>query len=297
MRICLRCEKSLTEATWTCSACGYEPKKDGPFAVFAPEFSQQNEGYDASFYAELFEVESKNFWFRARNELIVWCLKRYFPAAKSLLEVGCGTGFVLSRLEKSFADLKVWGTEIYAEGLGFAKRRLTGGELFQADARALPFQDEFDVIGAFDVLEHIDEDVVVLKRFHRAVRAGGGVIITVPQHPFLWSEFDAFSKHVRRYRRQELVSKLQVAGFEVVCVGSFVSLLFPAIALTRFAKKTERQMSPEHLKEHMLADLKMGRLMNWTLEKILAVERLLIKAGLRFPFGGSLFAVAIKKAV
>ena len=67
------------------------------------------------------------------------------------------------------------------------------------DARNIPFRDEFDVIGAFDVLEHIDEDVAVIDEVRKALRPGGGFLMSVPQHPALWSQQDERAFHVRRY--------------------------------------------------------------------------------------------------
>ena len=66
------------------------------------------------------------------------------------------------------------------------------------------------MIGAFDVLEHIADDELVLSQMHQAVRKGGGIILTVPQHSFLWSEIDEYSRHVRRYSVSEL--KLKLSG-------------------------------------------------------------------------------------
>ena len=101
-------------------------------------------------------------------------------------------------------------------------------ELLEVDARRLPFEAEFDVVGAFDVLEHIEEDERALIEMHAALRPGGGLVVTVPQHPALWSAVDEYSRHVRRYRRSELLTKLRDSGFEVIHWTSFVSLLLPA---------------------------------------------------------------------
>ena len=96
---------------------------------------------------------------------------------------------------------------------------MPGVTLFQMDARFVPFEEEFDVIGAFDALEHIKEDEDVLREIFRATKEGGGIILTVPQHPFLWSQMDEISHHYRRYTRRGLIDKVQRAGFEVVYTG------------------------------------------------------------------------------
>ena len=231
-------------------------------------------------------MEAGNFWFRSRNRLLVWALQRYFPEAKNLLEIGCGTGFVLSGLRLTFPQLVLSGSEIFSEGLNFAAERLPGVELFQMDARRIPFREEFDLIGAFDMLEHVKEDEEVLSQMYRATRPGGGILLTVPHHPFLWSASDDFARHVRRYTTRELNDKVKRAGFDVLLVTSFVTLLLPLLVLSRFKQQFNGG------KFDPAAEFNISSWMNTTLEKILDGERTMIRAGLSFPAGGSLLLVA-----
>lgn len=257
------------------------------FPAFAPDLAA-NEGFRDDLFDELARLEAKNFWFRARNRLIQWALRRYFPAAKNFLEVGCGTGFVLAGVASVFPRLKLFGSEISSAGLVHAARRVESAELFQMDARAIPFRDEFDVIGAFDVLEHIHEDEAVLREMYCAVRPGGGIVLTVPQHAFLWSQTDAHARHVRRYAAQDLTAKVEAAGFRVEQMTSFVSLLLPLMMVSRARQPvTNESYDP-------LVELKIGGVANAVLEKIMDVERLVIRAGLNFAAGGSLLMVARK---
>jgi SAM-dependent methyltransferase len=218
----------------------------------------------------------------------VWALKCYFPDAVSFLEIGCGTGYVLAGIKGAFPEMQLCGSEIYTTGLGFAAKRASNALLFQMDAREIPFKDEFDVIGAFDVLEHIDEDERVLQQLYRAVRPGGGIILTVPQHPFLWSQQDEAACHARRYRKHELKKKVEAAGFEVKMTTSFVSLLLPFMLLSRLRKR----VPAEHYDPMM--ELKLGSRVNSVLESIMNIERALTQWGVRFPLGGSLLLVARK---
>lgn len=257
------------------------------FLSFAPELAS-NEGFRDDLFAELARLEAKNFWFRARNRLIQWVLRRYFPAAQNFLEVGCGTGFVLAGVATALPRLKLFGSEISSAGLVHAARRVPGAGLFQMDARAIPFRDEFDVIGAFDVLEHIHEDDAVLREMYCAVRPGGGIVLTVPQHAFLWSQADAHACHVRRYAARDLTAKVEAAGFRVERMTSFVSLLLPLMMAARMRQPLANESYDP------LAELKIGGVMNAVLEKIMGVERLAIRAGLNFPMGGSLLLVARK---
>jgi len=221
--------------------------------------------------------------------LILWALQRYFPDTNNFLEIGCGTGFVLSGIRKTLPQLTLAGSEVFIAGLSIAAQRLPGVELFQMDARRIPFRDEFDVIGAFDVLEHISEDEEVLSEMYKATRNQGGILLTVPQHPFLWSQVDDYARHVRRYKAQELRDKVRRAGFDVTRITSFVSFLLPLMAISRLKQRVcDDQFDPA-------AELTTSPLTNTILEKVLDCERALIRTGLSLPAGGSLLVVAHRR--
>jgi len=286
MRLCNSCDKAFDEATWQCPICLHEPKKIDGHLAFAPELANEGEGFEAEYFARLAEMEAGNFWFRSRNRLLIWAVQRYFPKAQNFLEIGCGTGFVLSGIRQAFPEIALSGSEIFSEGLKFAAERLPGVELFQMDARRIPFREEFDLIGAFDMLEHVKEDEEVLSQMFRATRKGGGILLTVPHHPFLWSASDDFARHVRRYKTRELRTKVERAGFQILRVTSFVSLLMPLLVLSRFKQRFNgNEFDPS-------AEFNISSLMNTNLERILYGERSLIRAGLSFPAGGSLLLVA-----
>jgi SAM-dependent methyltransferase len=234
-------------------------------------------------------MEARHFWFRSRNRLIIWTLRKHFAGARSFLEIGCGTGFVLTEVRRSFPALAVSGSDAFTEGLGFAATRLPGVPLFQMDATRIPFDAEFDAMGAFDVLEHIEDDRAALRAMRRAIREGGGVIVTVPQHPALWGPLDDYSCHRRRYTRRELVGKLTEAGFEILRVSSFVSLLLPLLLLSRWRQRRGRAAFDPH------AEYRLASPVNAALGWVLAAERLGIAAGLSLPAGGSLLAVARRR--
>jgi SAM-dependent methyltransferase len=258
------------------------------FLSFAPERSRRNDGMRAEDFGQLCALEGNHFWFQSRNRLLQWALRNYFRQAGTLFEVGCGTGFVLSGFRAAFPKLRLSGSEIYTHALCLAEKRLPGVSLLQMDARQLPFEGEFDVIGAFDVLEHIEEDELTLAMLNRAIRRGGGLLLTVPQHPFLWSKADDYACHKRRYTRSELIRKVSRAGFRVERTTSFISLVFPALLLSRW--KRDRPGVPFD----PLSEFRIGPFANSILRAILAVERVLIAWGISFPAGGSLLLIAIK---
>jgi len=112
------------------------------------------------------------------------------------------------------------------------------------DARKIPFEEEFDVIGLFDVIEHIEEDDLVLSQVNSALKSNGVVIITVPQHMCLWSAADEYACHIRRYSKYEIEQKITNAGFEILRSTSFVTLLLPALFLSRMQKSQSKILIP-----------------------------------------------------
>jgi len=288
MKICAACGVKFDSVSWECPSCSSAPELIEGHLAFSPELAQTSDGFDPSYFPQLMALEERNFWFRSCNRLIIWALQKYFSDAKTFFEIGCGTGFVLSGIEQEVSHLSLFGSEIYSSGLCFAAKRLKSADLFQVDARRIPFEDEFDVVGAFDVLEHIAEDELVLAQMYQVVRQNGGILITVPQHAFLWSQTDEAACHVRRYSVSDLRTKVEQAGFEVLKTTSFVSLLLPLMMISRLGKRKPGKECDA------LAELRISGFANTAMEKVLDLERSLIKAGIRLPFGGSLLLVARK---
>lgn len=287
MRRCTRCDARFESAGWDCPACGYAPLERMGFRCFAPELAENAAGYAPEYHEAVSHFQDGHFWFRGRNELVCAQLGRYFPDARSLLEVGCGTGQVLRAVRLSRPGMRLCGTEIHPAGLAYARGCLPSEELLQADARNIPFRDEFDVVCAFDVIEHIDDDMGVLRQLHGACRPGGGVMITVPQHRWLWSRIDEVARHVRRYGRAELEAKLCAAGFEMVASTSFVTILLPLMFLSRLRFRARRNCDPER-------EFRISRAANLLFLACSRAENALIGAGIGLPAGGSLMMLGRK---
>jgi SAM-dependent methyltransferase len=286
MKRCTQCSVLFDSADWRCPACGFQPPITTGFPALAPQLAGAGQGFRSEYFPQLATLESGHFWFESRNRLIVWSLQRYFSHLCNFMEIGCGTGFVLSAIADTFPDARLTGSELFSAALPFAAERLPTGDFVQMDARALPYFEHFDVIGAFDVLEHIPEDEQALKAIHRALKPNGGLLVTVPQHRWLWSVQDELGSHVRRYTAAELRLKVAAAGFTTVYDTSFVSLLLPMMWLSR---RRERGVLA---KDDPLFELRIGRGANRLLSTIMAFEWHLIRFGIRFPFGGSFLLVA-----
>jgi SAM-dependent methyltransferase len=286
MRLCLQCQGTQIDKNWRCEACTFSPTQMYGFPCFAPELAAENDGMDAASHDHLDALQDSSFWFRARNRLIEDLCRRHFPGARRILELGCGTGYVTQALRKALPDGNFTASEIYANGLGHAQRRLGSGvELLQMDAREIPFREEFDLVCAFDVLEHIDEDTRVIDRIAEALKPGGGIMLSVPQHRFLWSQVDDYSHHKRRYLTRELTGKCVAAGFTVIRDTSFVCSLLPLMFIHRMTDRKASNIDPRS--EHTLP-----RFLDRTFEMALDLERRLIRTNVSLPFGGSRFVLA-----
>jgi SAM-dependent methyltransferase len=239
-------------------------------------------GYDAAHFERLAARETTHFWFVSRNALLVWAIRKYFPEARTFLEAGCGTGQVAMALQRAIPTLQLTAAEAFIEGLEIASRRVPGAELVQADVRNLPFEAEFDVVGAFDVLEHVRDDAAAMRELAKAVRPGGGVLVTVPQHDFLWSAVDERAGHTRRYSSNSLKALMSSCGLTLERTTSFVSLLLPAMLASRLTQRGSTSHGELYVKPMT------NRIGRW----VMTIERAMIRAGVSLPFGGSLLAVA-----
>lgn len=257
---------------------------------FSPEIVGVNESYDPAWYAQLGALEADNFWFVARNRLVKWLAKSFLPRNCHYLELGCGTGYVLQMLRNAFPKWRISASEAQTDGIIFAKNRV-GYDVayFQMDACFIPFRNEFDVIGAFDVIEHIPDDVGAIKQVYAALKPGGYCMLSVPQHMFLWSGYDEVGCHFRRYSVGELERKLKSVGFSVIISTSFNSLLLPLMVISRALKKGKTSEEVD-----VLDELRLSPVLNVVLSAILWIEFILMQLGVRFPFGGSRVVIAQK---
>lgn len=268
--------------------CIFIPSVVDGFPSFSPAI--EGDGFRSDFYENIASSEESNFWFIGRNRFILWALKKYVPSFETFLEIGCGTGYVLSGVGRTFPKARLYGSELFSAGLPFASKRLPQATFMQMDARKLPFTQQLDVIGAFDVLEHIEQDVEVLHQVHKSLKPNGTLIITVPQHRWLWSGYDDYACHVRRYERRDLHAKVEDAGFSIMRSTSFVSSLLPAMMAARLVSKGK--LSKDYTAGD---DLKMNPALNSLFKQFLLGELAAVRSGINLPVGGSRLLVARKR--
>ena len=181
-------------------------------------------------YDQLARFEATYWWHLGRNELIRTLVTRHLTPSGGrsagearLLDLGCGTGEVVHILS-GFG--RVIGVDASPRAVEFCRRRGLS-DIRQATVEELDFGDStFDLVTAFDILEHLEDDVSAMKEARRVLVPGGVFLATVPAHKFLWSEHDEALMHRRRYARRELSGRLREAGFSKVSTTYFVSTLF-----------------------------------------------------------------------
>ncbi|MGM4872151.1 class I SAM-dependent methyltransferase [Bradyrhizobium sp. 956_D2_N1_5] len=270
---------------WRCPACSVAVAEREGIPMFAPELADTISGMDPHGFEALAKVEDEHFWFVARNQLLVGLADRFFPKTRRFLEIGCGNGVVLRAFAQSRRWQRLVGSELHPSGLAFARARLPHVEFVQMDARHIPARGAFDLVGAFDVIEHIADDEGVLRGMRAATVDGGGIIVAVPQHPWLWSRADEIAYHERRYRRGELEEKMRRNGFEPLFSSSYTSLLLPLMVASRL--KSRGKAGNEEVEREFALDPRVNSIFT----TILRAEVRMTLAGLRWPAGGSRIVV------
>ena len=247
---------------------------------------------EADEYARLDETEAAHWWFAAIHALVVASLRRR-PGAPGLpwLDAGCGTGGLLAHLEAAFPARPLIGIDIAAAALMHARAK-TGAGLLRGSVDALPIADaSVGAAVAIDVLCHRAVDPgAALAELRRVLAPGGALLINMPAHRWLHSVHDERVHNRRRFARREIQDMLAAAGFEAIDAHHWNSLPFPALllqrkVLTRFARGPARSdVAP--------VPVALDRCMR----AVMRVERELLSAGLRLPFGGSILAAARRPA-
>jgi len=287
MKRCTNCDSSFTSEEWKCPACETFPSTVGAFPQFAPSFADSGAYYPTTSYDDLLAVEQEHFWFKARRDLVVWLLQTYFPDSRSLLDAGCGTGTTLAAIQWANRQHTLHGCDLNPHALNAALSRLPKVGWFQADICDLPYRSEFDVVLALDVIEHLDNEAGALRSIGEALKPGGGLVLAVPQHPFLWSRFDEAGCHRRRYTERGLRRQLEASGFRVLRSLSYAYLLFPLLVSHRWL---DRFLPRQNFNEG--SELFLRPWLNRILTEVMRTENCLTRSGLSCPFGGSLVVVA-----
>jgi SAM-dependent methyltransferase len=232
-------------------------------------------------------------WFAATHAnllLLHQALTGSAAARRPLLDAGCGTGGLLARLAADYPDSTIIGLD--RDGAACARAAAKSARpVCAGSVNALPFADAaFGAIFSADVLCHRDVDErAALAQFHRCLQDGGVLLMNLPAYPWMLSRHDAAVYNVRRYTRPRLARLLHAAGFRLLFATYWNIVLFPIMVLTRkLMPQGKRAVSDVRLYPAPIEAL--GRAAT-------GFERTLLRRGVRFPFGGSLIAAAVKQGI
>jgi SAM-dependent methyltransferase len=244
-------------------------------------------------YRQMREAEETHWWFRGRKAILSAAVRRALGTRrpKRILDLGCGVGGMMDFL----SDLgSVFGTDTSFDSVAYCKGR--GVPLvFTSSGTALPLAGgSFDLVTAFDTIEHIPDDEATVRECFRILRPGGLLVVSGPAYQFLYSHQDRVVHHQRRYTLGSLKRVLLAAGFSITRGSYYNLLLFPAILpALLLIKAKQRILRPPLDSTETNVSLPIPRVVNRLLEWVFKLERFPL-AAMDFPAGHSLFVVGEK---
>jgi SAM-dependent methyltransferase len=203
-----------------------------------------------------------------------------------IVDLGCSSGHLLNSLRRARPDAHLIGVDLIPSGLLAAHRQVPDARLLQADARELPLEDaSVDVAVSANLLEHVRDDASALTELYRVLRPGARAVLVVPTAPGTYDYYDRFLQHERRYGRGELASKAGRAGLEVIDDAYLGSILYvPFWLIKQRNRRRYCQLEGRALEARVTRDIA-GTRNSRTGRLACAVERELLRRGVRLPFG------------
>lgn len=192
---------------------------------------------DREIYEKMAAEEDAHWWFVSRRRVLKALIERRAkPAADAhVLDMGCGSGGNMEMLA-SFGQIQ--GVEYDAAAREIAAERNVGPVAAGGLPDTLDVEDgRYSLIGLFDVLEHIEDDVGSLKTLGAKLTPDGALIVSVPALPWLWSDHDVTHHHFRRYTVRSLRKAISDAGLREDGIGYFNAILFPLALVQRLIQK------------------------------------------------------------
>lgn len=219
-------------------------------------------------------------WYRARADLLEEVLGPYLGEPKVTLDVGSADGPSVAWMRGQHRRVTL---DLHPGGL-------TPGEGVCGSAMALPFADDsFDVVAAFDVVEHCESETQAMSELARVLAPGGRMLLSVPAYQWAWSDHDERAGHFRRYTRPRLVSLVESAGLTVERSTYAFSAVFPFFVAERAVRRLKRRSGDSAEQGLAPVSPRVDRM----LMGLSRLDQRLLR-GRNLPFGSSVFLAALK---
>jgi SAM-dependent methyltransferase len=265
-------------------------KFDFKSGIWYSNITKKDLSYPTDCYDTYFEVEEESFWFRHRKNILVLLIKR-LSSFELFFDIGGGNGYITKSLQDNGINSVL--VEPGQQGVVNARNRNVNQIICGTSSDLLHLSGEISAIGAFDVIEHIEDDDLFVSDLSKLLKKDGLLYITVPAFYFLWSNDDVAAGHFRRYTTNSISELLQRNGLEIVYLSYFFSvLILPLFFLRTLASKlglrslVEGKVSSEH---------KQGSgLFSKFLDFVWKMEMNIVSKQRIIPFGTSCLCVARK---
>ena len=282
MIVCTKCQERLlkNDYNYSCNSCNIKYSIINNVPYFYKDINTQDYNLD-EYTVEIDKIanaEQNHFWFKSRRKLISQVFNKFISKKNKIIEIGAGTGNIARMLSNEGYDLSIG--EIHPNGIEYALKNNDKNLLiYQFDIMHNPFKYHFDVVGLFDVLEHIEDDKLAINNISKMLKRGGKIILTVPAHMWLWCEEDDISNHFKRYELDNLKELLKDEGFSINYATNFFISIVPLLYL-----RTKHKSSDE---------ITINPIINFILSIISNIENKILKF-ISSKIGGSIIIVAEK---
>lgn len=249
---------------------------------------------DKAYYKEYYRSEREHWFFRGRADIIMAHVQSLVDQIKieedrplKILNIGVATGRT-SELLNTYGEVK--SVEFDEDCFNFTKENVKDIDLERGSILDLAYEDStYDLVCAFDVIEHVEDDQLAVIEMKRVCKSGGQVVLTVPAFMSLWSKHDEVNHHFRRYRVSE-IKRLFKENEKIGLATYFNFWLFPVAFIFR---KLNNLLSLSEKGEDTGSDLAISEgsaISSALFYKIFSSEVFFIKKKITLPFGVSILA-------